>query len=46
MDAQHAYRLAANSFEGSFAQVAAKKSYLEKLEAVFSSAATNAGDAL
>jgi adenosine deaminase len=35
LDAGHAYRLAANSFEGSFAEAAAKKRYLEQLDAVF-----------
>ncbi|MDB5857136.1 MAG: adenosine deaminase [Ramlibacter sp.] len=35
MDAGHAYRLAANSFEGSFAEATAKKRYLEQLDAVF-----------
>ena len=35
LDAQHAYRLAANSFEGSFAEPAAKRKYLEKLDASF-----------
>ena len=35
MDAGHAYRLAANSFEGSFAPADAKKRYIERLDAVF-----------
>jgi adenosine deaminase len=35
MEARHAYRLAANSFEGSFAEAAAKKRYIERLDAVF-----------
>jgi adenosine deaminase len=32
---EHAYRLAKNSFEGSFADEAAKRGYLEKLDAAF-----------
>jgi len=35
LDAQHAYRLARNSFEGSFAEPAAKGRYIERLDAVF-----------
>jgi len=35
MDAGHAYRLAANSFHGSFAPDAAKKGWIERLDAVF-----------
>src|SRR6185369_2230760 len=35
MDSRHAYRLAANSFEGSFAEAAAKRRYLERLDAAF-----------
>ncbi|MGV3573140.1 MAG: adenosine deaminase [Ramlibacter sp.] len=35
MGAQHAYRLAANSFEGSFAEPARKRAYLDRLDAVF-----------
>jgi adenosine deaminase len=35
LDAQHAYRLARNSFEGSFADVSAKQSYLERVDATF-----------
>jgi adenosine deaminase len=35
MDARHAYRLAANSFEGSFAPAAAKKQFIDRLDAVF-----------
>src|SRR4051812_34535253 len=35
MDAEHAYRLAANSFEGSFADISAKKRYREQLDAAF-----------
>ena len=37
--AESAYRLAANSFEGSFAAPAAKKAWLEQLEAAFAAAA-------
>ncbi len=33
MNAQHAYRLAANSFEGSFAEPERKRAYLERLDA-------------
>ena len=36
LDAQHAYRLARNSFEGSFADAAGKRNYLDRLEAAFS----------
>jgi adenosine deaminase len=39
MDARHAYRLARNSFEGSFAPEAAKKRYIEALDAAFEQAA-------
>jgi adenosine deaminase len=35
LDARHAYRLAANSFEGSFAPQSAKKRYLDRLDEVF-----------
>ena len=35
LDSGHAYRLAANSFEGSFAQAPAKQRYRERLDAVF-----------
>jgi adenosine deaminase len=35
MDAGHAYRLARNSFEGSFAELAAKKRYIDRLDEVF-----------
>jgi adenine deaminase len=35
LGAQHAYRLACNSFEGSFASAAQKKGYLEKVDAAF-----------
>jgi len=35
LDAQHAYQLARNSFEGSFAQASQKKNYLDRLDAVF-----------
>ncbi|GAB3769119.1 adenosine deaminase [Ramlibacter monticola] len=38
LDAQHAYRLARNSFEGSFADASAKKKYLERLDAAFAAA--------
>lgn len=37
LDAQHAYRLARNSFEGSFASAEAKRGYVERLDAVFAS---------
>lgn len=36
--AQHAYQLARNSFEGSFAEASAKKRYLEQVDAVFAAA--------
>jgi adenosine deaminase len=39
MDARHAYRLARNSFEGSFAPEADKKRYIEALDAAFEQAA-------
>jgi adenine deaminase len=39
MDAQHAWRLARNSFEGSFAEASAKKRYIERLDAAFAAAA-------
>jgi adenosine deaminase len=39
LDAQHAYRLARNSFEGSFAQGSAKQRYVEELDAAFAAAA-------
>lgn len=39
LDAQHAYRLARNSFEGSFAEPSAKKRYVEELDAAFAAAA-------
>jgi adenosine deaminase len=35
LDAQHAYRLARNSFEGSFASAERKKQYIERLEETF-----------
>jgi adenosine deaminase len=35
LDAQHAYRLARNSFEGSFAELSAKKRYIDQLDAAF-----------
>ncbi|MDB5954398.1 adenosine deaminase [Ramlibacter sp.] len=35
LDAQHAYRLARNSFEGSFADGSAKQSYVERVDATF-----------
>jgi adenosine deaminase len=35
LDAQHAYRLARNSFEGSFAEVPAKRRYLDAVDAAF-----------
>jgi adenosine deaminase len=35
LDAQHAYRLARNSFEGSFAEPAAKQRYIERLDTAF-----------
>jgi adenosine deaminase len=39
LDAQHAYRLAHNSFQGSFAEAAAKKRYIERLDEAFAAAA-------
>ncbi|TWO72400.1 adenosine deaminase [Caenimonas sedimenti] len=38
MTAQHAYQLARNSFEGSFAREADKRRYIEKLDAAFAAA--------
>jgi adenosine deaminase len=38
LDAQHAWQLAANSFEGSFAQPAVKRRYLDALDAAFAAA--------
>jgi adenosine deaminase len=38
LDARHAYRLARNSFEGSFAEASAKLGYLERLDAAFAAA--------
>jgi adenosine deaminase len=38
MNAQHAYQLARNSFEGSFAEASAKKRYVDQLDAVFAAA--------
>jgi adenosine deaminase len=38
LDARHAYRLARNSFEGSFAEASAKKNYIERLDEVFAAA--------
>jgi adenosine deaminase len=35
LQAQHAYHLARNSFEGSFAEAAAKRRYIDRLDAVF-----------
>jgi adenine deaminase len=35
LDAQHAYRLARNSFEGSFAEPSSKKKYIDRLDAAF-----------
>jgi adenosine deaminase len=35
LDAQHAYRLARNSFEGSFAPAAVKKSFIDRLDETF-----------
>jgi len=37
LDAGHAYRLACNSFEGSFAPASAKQGYVERVDAVFAS---------
>ena len=39
LDAQHAYQLARNSFEGSFAQPAQKKGYIQRLDEAFAAAA-------
>jgi len=39
LDAQHAYGLARNSFEGSFAEASAKQRYIERLDAAFAAAA-------
>jgi adenine deaminase len=39
LDAQHAYLLARNSFEGSFASAEAKRRYVEQLDAAFAAAA-------
>lgn len=39
LDAQHAYRLARNSFEGSFAEPAAKQRYIARLDQAFAPAA-------
>lgn len=38
LDARHAYQLARNSFEGSFAPASAKKSYIDGLDAAFARA--------
>jgi adenosine deaminase len=38
LDARHAYRLARNSFEGSFAEPSAKQRYVERLDAAFAAA--------
>jgi adenosine deaminase len=38
LDAQHAYQLAANSFEGSFAPASVRRKYLDRLDEVFASA--------
>ena len=38
LDARHAYQLARNSFEGSFAEDSAKKRYVERLDAAFAAA--------
>jgi adenosine deaminase len=35
LDAQHAYRLARNSFEGSFAEPSARRGYIDRLDAAF-----------
>lgn len=40
LDAQHAYRLARNSFEGSFASEAQKAVYLDRLDEVFATFAS------
>ncbi|MDE2607418.1 MAG: adenosine deaminase [Burkholderiales bacterium] len=39
LDARHAYRLARNSFEGSFASAEAKRGYVEQLDVAFAAAA-------
>ena len=39
LDARHAYRLAHNSFQGSFAEASAKKRYIERLDEAFAAAA-------
>jgi adenine deaminase len=39
LTAQHAYMLARNSFEGSFAEASAKRRYLERLQETFAAAA-------
>ncbi|MBC5781617.1 adenosine deaminase [Ramlibacter sp. USB13] len=38
LDRQHAYQLARNSFEGSFAEPSAKARYIERLDAAFAAA--------
>lgn len=38
LDAQHAYQLARNSFEGSFAEAARKKAYIARLDEAFAAA--------
>lgn len=38
LDAAHAYQLARNSFEGSFAEPAARRRYIERLDAAFAAA--------
>ena len=38
LDSRYAYQLARNSFEGSFAEPAAKQRYIERLDAVFADA--------
>lgn len=38
LDARHAYQLARNSFEGSFASEAQKKGYVQRLDAAFAAA--------
>jgi adenosine deaminase len=38
LDRQHAYRLARNSFEGSFAEPSAKKRYIDRLDEAFAAA--------
>jgi adenosine deaminase len=37
LNVQHAWQLAANSFEGSFIDTAAKRAYVDRLNAVFAS---------